>query len=71
MSWTDPGLLDYVSFHQATHLNYHRANIDSQDYEKLVSRAMKSVQQDLPTSVLDTSKGPKVLLELGVRYLFS
>lgn len=70
MSWADPGFLEYISFRQSTHLNYHRANIDPQDYKTLIPKTIKFIQQDLPTSVLNDSNDPKLLLELGIRYLF-
>jgi len=69
MSWADTGLLEYISFHQSTHLNYHRAEIDTQDWKKLIPQTMKFVQQDLPTVVLSVSKDPKLLLEFGTRYV--
>ena len=71
MSIYDPELLDYISFHQSTHVNYHRAGIDIQDYKTLLPQTMKFVLQDLPTSVLSVSEDPKSLLELGIRYLLS
>ena len=64
-------LLDYISFRESTHLNYHRANTDAQDHWTLIPQAMKFVQQDLPTIVLNNSDNPKLLLELGVRYIIS
>ena len=65
---SDTELLDYVSFRQSTYLNYHRTDID---YGTLLPQAIKFVQQDLPTSTLSASNGPRFLLELGIRYLFS
>ena len=69
-TYYDTELLDYISFRQSTHLNYHRAGIDIQDYKTLLPQTMKFVQQDLPTSILSASDDPKSLLELGIRYLF-
>lgn len=72
MSMNGTELLDYVSFRQSTHLNYHRAaSIEAQHYEILVPQTVKFVQQDLPTSALSDSNDPKLLLERGIRYLFS
>lgn len=71
MSIYDTELLDYISFRQSTHLNYHRAKIGAQDYGTLLPQAIKFVQQDLPTIVLSISDDPKLLLELGVRYIIS
>jgi hypothetical protein len=67
---SDNGLLEYISFRQSTHLNYHRAaDIGMQDYGKLIPQAMKFVQQDLPTSILHTRDDNNSLLELGIRCL--
>jgi hypothetical protein len=71
MSVDDTKLLDYVSFRQSTHLSYHRANIRPQDYQTLLPKTTKFVEQDVPTSVLTGSKDPMSLLELGIRYPFS
>ena len=68
VSMLDSGLLEYISFRQSTHLNYHRAGgIDAQNYAKLMPQAMKFVQQDLPTNVLSDMKDAKSVLELGTR----
>lgn len=66
MSWPDS--LGYISFRQSTHPSYHRADIDTKDYTKLIAHAMKFVQEDLPTSALSASNDAKLLLELGIRY---
>ncbi|KAF9782248.1 hypothetical protein BJ322DRAFT_1111124 [Thelephora terrestris] len=67
MSVDDTKLLDYVSFRQSTHLSYHRANIRPQDYQTLLPKTTKFVEQDVPTSVLTSSKDPMSVLELGIR----
>jgi len=66
MSWPDS--LEYISFRQSTHPNYHHADIDTKDYTKLIAQAVKFVQQDLPTSALSASNDARSLLELGIRY---
>ena len=67
---SDDELLQYLSFRQGTHLNYHRAaGIGIQDFDRLILQATKFVQQDLPTSVLRTRNDNESLLELSIRYL--
>jgi len=66
MPW--PVYLEYVNFRQSTHVNYH--HIDT-DFNKLMAQAIKFVQQDLPTSVLNARDDARSLLELSVRYSFS
>ena len=69
MSMYDTKLLDYITLRRSTHLNYHHAHIRPEDYETLIPRAIKFVN-DLPTVVLKAVKDPKYLLELGIRYLY-
>ena len=70
--YDDTALIAYIGFRQSTQLNHHRAGFNVPDYETLLSRTVKFVQQDLPTDVVSTRAGdPNFLLELGVRYLFS
>lgn len=71
MSTDYHALLEYISFRQSTQLNYHRADIDIQDYRTLIPQTMKFVEQDLPTSVLKAINDNNSLLELGIRYPFS
>ena len=71
MPMNETELLDYLSFRQSTHLNYHRAaGIEAQQYGILIPQTIKFVQQDLPTSALSASNDPKLILERGIRYLF-
>ena len=69
MSADDAKLLDYITLHHTTHLNYHHANVRPEDLETLIPLAIRSVQNP-PSFVLKVGKDPKSILELGIRYLF-
>jgi hypothetical protein len=68
VSVEDAELLDYIFFRHSTYLHYRDVDIPPEDYQALIPRVLKFVNEDVPTSVLIASDDPTSLLELGIRY---